>query len=312
MIHFDLASKPKVISIHFNSLYKDYLIENIHSSTINEELKKFIEDNLYEIITGTPEILKKLNTRFKRLNSYSTSKIMQGKIRNIFDYKGFRKKSVTLYDAYDLAKNLGIRTCLYCNRMYTITVAKGTKANQKITRPQFDHFFDQAKNPLLGLSIYNLIPSCTICNSSLKGRKEFTLSSYMHPYIDNYIDEYTYRFIPHDVSSILGGKSNLEVEIGIKTSQLSDLGKIKKTSELFRLSEVMSGHSEELRDLFDIRYRFSQRYFKELFITYHKLGLSYEDVYRIVFGVHLIEDHFNRRPFSKLKKDILKELNIIA
>ena len=74
----------------------------------------------------------------------------------------------------------------------------------------------------------------------------------------------------------------------------------------------MSGHSEELKDLFDIRYKFSQRYFKELFETYEKLGLSYEEVYRIVFGVHFIEDKFNQRPFSKLKKDILKELNIIT
>jgi len=311
MIHFDISSKTKIISIHFNSLIKDYLIESINASTINKELKKFIKVNLYEIITGTPEVIKKLNTRFKRLDSYSNSKIMQGKVSNIFDYKRFRTKSVSLYDAYDLANNLGVRSCLYCNRMYTITVAKGTKANQKITRPQFDHFFDQAKNPLLALSIYNLIPSCTICNTSLKGRKEFTLSSYMHPYIDNYINQYAYRFIPHNVSSILGRKSNLEVEVAIKTDQLGDFVKIKNTSELFKLSEVMSGHSEELKDLFDIRYKFSQRYFKELFSTYQKLGLSYEEVYRIVFGVHYIEDDFSQRPFSKLKKDILKELSIV-
>tara|TARA_R110002051_G_C8591055_1_gene478819 strand:+ start:90 stop:491 length:402 start_codon:yes stop_codon:yes gene_type:complete len=133
----------------------------------------------------------------------------------------------------------------------------------------------------------------------------------MHPFIDNYVDQYNYRFIPHDVASILGRKSNLEVEIEIKTSSLIDFGKIKKTSDLFKLSDVMSGHSEELMDLFDIRYKFSQRYFNELFITYKKLGLSYEEVYRIVFGVHFIEDNFNQRPFSKLKKDILKELNVI-
>ncbi|ASO06550.1 hypothetical protein [Arenibacter algicola] len=311
MIHFDLASKTKVISTHFSCLKKDYLYESLNTSTINKELKQFINDNLYEIITGPPDVIKKLNTRFKRLKSYSDSKIVSGKIRSIFNYQKFSSKRVRLYDAYDLANNLGVRTCLYCNRMYTITVTKGTKRDEKITRPQFDHFFDQAKNPLLSLSIYNLIPSCTICNSSLKGTKEFNLGSYMHPFIDNYVDQYNYRFIPHDVASILGRKSNLEVEIEIKTSSLIDFGKIKKTSDLFKLSDVMSGHSEELMDLFDIRYKFSQRYFNELFITYKKLGLSYEEVYRIVFGVHFIEDNFNQRPFSKLKKDILKELNVI-
>ena len=274
-------------------------------------MKKYINDNLYEIITGTPDVIQKLNTRFKRLKSYSESKIVLGKIKAIFNYEKFSSKSVKLYDAYDLANNLDVRTCLYCNRMYTITVVKGTKRDEKVTRPQFDHFFDKVKNPLLALSIYNLIPSCTICNSSLKGKKEFTLSSYMHPYIDNYINQYSYKFIPHDVSSILGQKSNLEVEIDIKAFSLIDGVKIKKTSDIFKLSAIMSGHSEELKDLFDIRYKFSQRYFMELFSTYEKLGLTYEEVYRIVFGVHFIEDNFNQRPFSKLKKDILKELNVI-
>lgn len=311
MIYYDLASKPKIISTHFNSLKKDYLIENIRTSTINKRLKDFITNNLYEIITGSPENIQKLNNKFKRHKSYSDSKILKGKIRTIFNYEKFRDKSVTLYDAYDLANNLGVRTCLYCNRMYTITVAKGVKTDEKITRPQFDHFFDKAKNPLLALSIFNLIPSCNICNSTLKGTKEFALHSYMHPYIDNYINQYSYKFIPHDVSSILGQKSNLDVKISIKTGILKDLGKIKKTSELFKLSDIMSGHSEELKDMFDIRYKFSQRYFKELFTTYKKLGLTYEEVYRIVFGVHFIEDKFNQRPFSKLKKDILKELGIL-
>lgn len=311
MIHFDLASKPEIISTHFNSLKKDYLINSIRSSSINEELKQFINENLYEIITGPPDVIKNLNNKFKRLASYTGTKIGLGKISSIFDYRKFSDKSIRLYDAYDLALKLDVRTCLYCNRMYTIAVAKGTKKDDKVTRPQFDHFFDKAKNPLLALSIYNLIPSCNICNSTLKGTKEFTLNSYMHPYIDNYIDQYNYKFIPHDVSSILGQKSNLEVEIEIKAFSLIDGVKIKKTSDVFKLSAVMSGHSEELKDLFDIRYKFSQRYFMELFSTYKKLGLSYEEVYRIVFGVHFIEDNFNQRPFSKLKKDILKELNVI-
>ena len=225
MIHYDLTSKPNIISTHFNSLKEDYLKESLRTSKINKQLKTFIAENLYEIITGSPEKLQKLNNRFKRLNSYSDSKIIFNKVKKIFDYDKFSKKSVKLYDAYMLAQNLDVRTCLYCNRMYTLTVAKGTKADHKITRPQFDHFFDKAKNPLLGLSIFNLIPSCNICNSTLKGTKEFTLNSYIHPYIDNYIEQYRYKFIPHDVSSILGQKSNLEVEIRIKTGILKDFVK---------------------------------------------------------------------------------------
>jgi hypothetical protein len=311
MIHYNLSLKPGIINNHFKFLKRDLLTNRINSSTLNNPLKLFIENNLREIITGTPKMLIKLNKKLKRQPSYSDTKIINGKIKKIFDYKEFVRKNTTKYDAYNLAQNIGVRTCLYCNRMYTITVSKGTKANEKLTRPQFDHFFDRATYPLLSLSIYNMVPSCNICNSTLKGKTKFTYSSYFHPFVDNYITDYQYKFIPHDISSILGNKSNIAVELGINTADLKILGKIQKTAEVFKLADVMSGHTEELKDLFDIRYRFSQRYFKELFSTYHKLGLTYEEVYRIVFGVHYEEENFSKRPFSKLKKDILQELNII-
>jgi hypothetical protein len=35
------------------------------------------------------------------------------------------------------------------------------------------------------------------------------------------------------------------------------------------------------------------------------------NLYKVVFGVEYNEPNFANRPFSKLKKDILKELNVI-
>ena len=117
-----------------------------------------------------------------------------------------------------LAKKLNIRTCLYCNRNYTLTVIKGIRTTDKITRPEFDHYFDKGENPLLSLSIYNIIPSCKTCNSSLKGRIKFKLNQNVHPYIDNVINEYEYKFVPYDVQSIIGGSSNLSLVLKPLTS----------------------------------------------------------------------------------------------
>lgn len=41
------------------------------------------------------------------------------------------------------------------------------------------------------------------------------------------------------------------------------------------------------------------------------VNLSREEVYRLAFGVHYDEAMFDRRPLSKLMKDILTELGII-
>lgn len=312
MIYYDLASKKDIIDEHYQ-LLKPKLETNIANSRLNSTCINFIENNLEAIITSEPKTLVWLNNKFKSLLSFrATSKIQKNRIKKIFDYDWFTTKRKTVYDAYDLAKKLDVRTCLYCNRMYTITVQEGILDEEKITRPQFDHFLDKDANPLLALSIYNLVPSCNICNSTLKGTDKFNTNSHVHPYIHNFITEYWYRYIPYDVESILGNKSNLKVGIDIANKVTpNERRRLRRTINTFQLNAIFSGHSEELKDLFDIRHRFSERYFIELFKTYGSLKLSEEEVYRIVFGVEYKEDDFYKRPFSKIKKDLLKELGVI-
>lgn len=309
MIYYDISSFQDIIDEHFNEL-QTYLNNRIAESTLNVPIKQFIIDNLQDIIKSNPTELKRLNDELKNHKRFSVN--LNNKIKKIFNYKYFSTKSDNgSYDAYELAKKLNIRTCLYCNRNYTLTVIKGIRTTDKITRPEFDHYFDKGENPLLSLSIYNIIPSCKTCNSSLKGRIKFKLNQNVHPYIDNVINEYEYKFVPYDVQSIIGGSSNLSLVLKPLTSNNRLKKMINNSKEIFKLEEIMSAHSEELKDLFDIRYRFSQRYFEELFNKYSALGLDYNEIFRIVFGTYYTEVDFSRRPFSKLKKDILRELNIV-
>ncbi|HCW63165.1 MAG: hypothetical protein ABGW88_04955 [Leeuwenhoekiella sp.] len=310
MIFYDLKSKPEIIENHFNKLKKDFLDQRIKDSKLNGPLILFIKTNLETIIKGTPQELILLNTKFKKHSHYSSSTIVQNKIRKIFDYKKFRNKKDNKYDAYELAQSLDVRTCLYCNRLYTLTVKSGVKINEKHTRPQFDHFIDKGQNPLLSLSIYNLIPSCNICNSTLKGRKKFTLNKYLHPYLDNSYKDYSYSFKPYDLQSILGRNSNLEVKIDILSNDIGVKQKIENTKEVFKLEKIMSGHSEELKDLLLLRSKFSDSYLIQLLKTFQKTGLTRQEAYRILFGVYDKEANYIKRPFSKLKSDILKELKI--
>jgi hypothetical protein len=312
MIYFNINSRQNIIDEHY-VLLKLSILKKIDSSKIDKNLTAFIKDNIEMILKGTPTELDKLNKTFKSLPITLSPKSTKDGVSKIFDYGTFSGKKVNGYDAYDLAEKLNIRTCLYCNRNYTLTVKKGKKTTDKITRPTFDHFFDKGTNPLLALSIQNLIPSCTTCNSTLKGSKEFNLENNLHPYVkeDDVINHYNYAFVPHDVQSILGANTNLSVQLKISSKDQTTIDKIEKSKDVFKLEDIMSAHSAELKDLFDMRYRFSERYLELLLDKYQPLGLSLEEVYRIAFGVELNESDFSDRPFSKLKKDILKELTII-
>ncbi len=120
--------------------------------------------------------LNRLNTKpfLKRLITASPEDI--GKIISIFINFGAGFKSPnnnlnqlltaifinTEYPKMDNSKflrRLEIDTCPYCNRNYIYSLSKSSKI-----KPELDHFYPKSKYPFLGLSFYNLIPSCQTCN----------------------------------------------------------------------------------------------------------------------------------------------------
>jgi hypothetical protein len=180
--------------------------------------------------------------------------------------------------------------------MYTKTVLKP----KKFTRPEFDHWFPKSKYPLLALSFYNLIPSCHICNSSLKGATNLNLVDYFHPYID---DEKTIN------EAIKFSYYNKSLNTyGFKMITTND--KAIKTVNAFKIKEIYQTHEDEIADLRRIRDVYSESYLQKL-STLYKGIIAPEEVYRLAFGVYIEEAKFEKRPLSKMKRDILIELGII-
>lgn len=225
-------------------------------------------------------------------------------LAKIFNYEKYISSSKST--SYNLALKLGRNTCTYCNRLYTNTVVKkDVKTNRindkgRITRPQFDHWFAKSKYPLLGLSYYNLIPSCSVCNSSIKGDAVFDLTIHSHPYLTKESDfKFSFNF-----------KDTAENNVTVKTLTGS---KIEKLLNEFKIHEVYNAHSSlELKDLLDLKYKYNENYINTLFNeSFATLGVKKEEVYRLIFGVEHDEADFHKRPFSKFKKDILQELKVI-
>lgn len=217
-------------------------------------------------------------------------------INRIFNYKEFTKmdnKNV----AYTFSNLLNINTCPYCNRIYTKTVIKSTK--KTVTRPEFDHWYSQESYPLFALSFYNLIPSCHICNSNIKGSKTFNIHDTLHPYIIEKL-EYQYSYQLNQID---------EYQFKLKSAPNSKSEKFVKS---FELKDIYETHIEEIKELVEIRKNYTSEYLKLLISTINpNLNLSIEEAYRLAFGVYYEPEKFNKRPLSKMKKDILTELGII-
>lgn len=284
-------------SKHFAGLI-DHIYKKIDNISDSFEVGIFdnhINPYLDKIITGNP---KDLLTCHKRIEPYLIPKVRTA-IQEVFKYEGwFDKKKKRIYDAYDLASNLNIPTCSYCNRIYTKTVVNPSK----ITRPTFDHWFPKTNYPLLALSFFNLIPSCSICNSGVKGSNPFHMAKHFHPYIKhtdkNLKIDFKFSYDHEDYSSFK-----------FKIVNNNDFS--KNSTESFKLKEIYETHEDEIMDLRRLRDVYSDKYIEKLRGILKGTSISDEEIYRLAFGTYIEESKFDRRPLSKMKKDILGELGIL-
>lgn len=283
---------------------KEILLPGWNTPTPNKEV-------LRKLLVSEPKTLKKLNDSLVgKLNAIpnAANKPTNKVLLVIFDYEGVFN-SASKAEAYWLAKQIDTNTCVYCNRQYAFTIEKGTGRNkdERLARPAFDHWFDKSSNPLMSLSLCNLIPSCTICNSSVKGKTPFDLATHTHPYVhETGHPDITLR-------ATLTTNTPPEWTVAIDTPAGS---KEERTVRDMKLQEIYAMHGElEVRDLMNFKDAYPTGYLKQLFddvLKASKRSLSRSDVYRMLFGAEMDCSYFLDRPLSKLKHDILVAIGVLT
>lgn len=295
----------------YNLLSDSFVLETILSGVPSEliEINKIIWEECIEDFSEEDYNLF-LDIRNKPSNELlDHQQVIQMRYKGIyesicqlFDYEAWfqNPKKQNRYDVYKLAFNLSRNTCTYCNRIYTST-AKDINLG-KVMRAQIDHWFPQTRFPLLVVSFYNLIPSCSLCNSSIKNASEFKLATHNHPYED--VDISSEFVFSYDYSH---SSDSYEIKIvpmraGVKAMRLlNDLD----------TRNVYNSHQLELKDLILIKNNYSANYLNGLIGAFPDANLSHREIYRLAFGVELESRDYYKLPLSKFKKDILTELGII-
>lgn len=304
---------------------RDILIPNCDTPSENLNI-------LRELLTAEPQQLVLLNTSLMSqfIPYYSESELIKYQ-----EAKGKRKKLshhnklIVKYDpvihqlkkafdykynitdntdrSYRLTEMKGASVCTYCNRQYVFTVNKlNSNGLKHIARPELDHWFCQELYPLLSLSFYNLIPSCHICNSSVKGSAVFSLATHINPYHQQDANP-AIRFRP-TVTSGRHIKYGVVIDRNIPSKE-------DNTIKAFALDEIYALHgSKEVNDLMWFNNAYSTGYLSVLFNSI--LGgfcpkMTKEEIYRMLFGTEMEPERFGERPLSKLKYDVLTYLHVI-
>ncbi|MCD9617910.1 hypothetical protein [Chryseobacterium gleum] len=264
---------------------------------ISNRLSKALKSvDVSKVISAKPKDLHTISKNFLNLYLKGTTekeltKEDKAVLETIFNYTWFRDIDNDIYNAYNLCHELKIESCVYCNRLYTNTIIN--EKGNKIIRPTLDHWYSQKDHPILALSFYNLIPSCSPCNSSVKHDAVFDLKKHIHPYVDKDITKY-YKF------EYIYDTSLKKFKISINTSHK----KIKKTLEDMFIGDIYTHHQSEISDLDILKKKYNKKYLSNLTSILGK-NLTEKDIYRILFGVEYDDENFYKRPLSKLKQDIL-------
>lgn len=270
------------------------------SPTLEIDLNAFLVDpttNLKPLITQNADnLIDTIINQYLNKPLYIDSTTNDYKILyNIFITKGYEEG----LDKWKFINRIKIDTCTYCNRNYIYTTSK----NKKI-KPEIDHFYPKSIYPILGLSYFNLIPSCNSCNGFGAKHKNDPFSKNMkNPYLLK-SDDFVFSHKINNIAIINPAVGKSDVQIHFKKSIQSHL-------DIFNLKDLYELHNDHAIELIIKRnLKYSKKY-RDYLGSYKGLQLSKSEIDRLILGNYALEKEQHKRPLSKLYQDIGRELGLI-
>ncbi|MEH7148754.1 hypothetical protein, partial [Priestia megaterium] len=259
-----------------------------------------IQEELCSILKCSNIVKKSKGTKKKLSKVIEDSQLIRCILSSIFNYNKFSNDDINNWNAYHYCKYLGVNVCPYCNRIYTHTIMN---KDENIIRPSLDHYIPQSRYPLFGLSFFNLIPSCTYCNSSIKNDKDdFTLEhkvfdNYLHPYFDD--GKFSFQFKPFDINGFNGKKDKIKIEIINEENK-----KVKNSLVFFKVADIYQVHNDIVASLISKRIKYNDESLK---MIGKLIKVEKEELFKIAFDTIEEEDIIDYS-LGKLKRDITNQL----
>ncbi|MCY9178439.1 hypothetical protein [Bacillus inaquosorum] len=290
MIPIKKTNLDDLCNQHFKAVSEQLHIEG-KLDTVTSWFKDYgLGLSLKKVITAPVPLLKQIA---KRYSNAPSNLILKDMYENRFS-KSSKWIGLDRYNAVILVQNLGIKVCPYCNRNYinNVPVGKSTKRTS-----QLDHFFNKADYPYLAMSFYNLVPVCPACNL-LKLKNDISASPY-----DTNIDWDKAVQFDFGITSADFLKHEKDVYVKICVSD-----ELKENFNVLKLREQYSIHNDLLHEMLIKGIMYSPKRLNEIMKNYSGLFHSREELMGIIYGNYLEVENLEKRPLSKLTRDIVNRL----
>lgn len=307
---------PDRSSLDFTTLVSDYKtiipkaeLDAMEIEWLNWKQREVLElmfpETVEELLVADVDVVADVYERFKtlrpsmplRIKDPNTGKSVRNpklkELDEIFHYTKKYDDSIAKFFTYH-ATQLHISSCYYCETAY-INV-------YQTDRRQFDvdHFIPKEKCPILGLSLFNFVPSCQVCNSRIKLAKEIGNNKAEYEAFNPAGEDYSFN-------------NNVKIHLRLNKGFSTDLNKpdayyiyfrsrkgFHKVIEFFHLTERYEFHKLEALRIKKLKAQYPKSARTKIAGL---LGITEAKVKEDLFHEQYLQN--NNRCFAKLTKDML-------
>ncbi|WP_075344627.1 HNH endonuclease [Tenacibaculum agarivorans] len=295
-----LTKLKKINKNQFNTAEKNYLRSVIRLFEKNSSIK-IIEcvpntiENLIVLIGSIPP-----NSRFYK--NGKPKKTLKKFILDALNYKYLRGIFYPIY-----FKELGIKSCVYCNSQLSITAVKSNGTYS--AKFDVDHYYSRDKYPFLSISLFNLYPACASCNR-LKSNNKIEFELYTLDSKKTTKSKYNFKMSSYSKSKYLTTRDAQEINFSFSEPTYND-PIAKKFNDVFHIESIYETQKDLIEELIIKSQIYNKSYLKSLNENFNKLSLHPELFKRLLVGNYTQDKDIHKRPMSKIVMDIAKQLNLI-
>lgn len=183
----------------------------------------------------------------------------------------------------------GIFPHAYCNAetLYAFEW-KSDDGVLKLSKSAFDHFFTRARYPFLALSLYNLIPCCTRCNSAFKADDCKNILGTAHPFGESVDDKMRFLVLFSSLAAPYSGRSEDLAGIVLAEKQWGGFQLGVCWDRMARISESYSALYKADAAIYLQRATcFLKSYVEEMKLRLRAKGFPPANIEKMLFGTSL-------------------------
>ncbi|PKP06633.1 MAG: hypothetical protein CVU10_03470 [Bacteroidetes bacterium HGW-Bacteroidetes-5] len=217
---------------------------------------------------------------------------------------GYTQLRKTFYPKY--FRNIGIKTCVYCNSQLTIVISKSK--TEIDARLEVDHHYSKSDFPFFSISLFNLFPCCSSCNKR-KSSTPVNFKLYTEDASKLKKSDYDFKITKTSKCNFLLTKDTEKIEIIFNDLSVLPIGN-KSLQSAFNVIEIHNTQKDIIAELIIKSQVYNESFKRILQNNFSKLSLSQSDFDRVIVGNYTEEKDIHKRPFSKMTMDIAKQLGL--